>query len=105
MPGPIPDHRPSGPAPSQAGTTAPKGGIQRAKRTEPTRLATDQAAGFKYTPSHKTDLAKKFKAMQQTQARREKAAAAIDPRQQGLDLDVPAGHARIVPLKKRGAST
>jgi len=73
------------------------------KRTEPSRPATDQKAGFKYTKAVATDLAKKFKAIQQAQAREAKAAAAIDPRQQGLELDVPAGHARVLPLK-RGAA-
>lgn len=75
-----------------------------AKRTEPSRPATDQAAGFKYTPAVNTDLAKKFKAIQQARAREAKAAAAIDHRQQGLDLEVPSGHARVVPMKKRGAA-
>ncbi len=70
-----------------------------AKRTEPSRKATDQSAGFKYTPAAKTDLAKKFKAIRREMA---KDCAEVDPRQQGLDLDVPAGHARVVPLK-RGA--
>ncbi len=76
------------------------------KRTEPSRRATDQKAGFKYTNAVSTDLAKKFKAMQQTEARKAKAAAApaVDPRQQGLDLVIPAGHARVVPLKKRNAA-
>lgn len=76
------------------------------KRTEPSRRSTDQKAGFKYTNAVSTDLAKKFKAMQQTEARKAKAAAApaVDPRQQGLDLVIPAGHARVVPLKKRTAA-
>lgn len=74
------------------------------KRTEPSRLATDQAAGFKYTPAVNTDLAKKFKAIQQAQARQAKAAAAIDPRQHGLELDVPPGHARVVPVKRGAAA-
>ena len=72
------------------------------KRTEPSRRATDQKAGFKYTNAVSTDLAKKFKAIQQAEARKTKAA--VDPRQQGLDLVIPAGHARVVPLKKRNAA-
>ena len=93
MPGQIPDHRPSCPPPRPGETQ-----LSKAKRTEPSRPATDQKAGFKYTNSASTNLAKKFKAIQQA-----KAAAAIDPRQQGLELDVPAGHARVLPLK-RGAA-
>ena len=74
------------------------------KRTEPSRPATDQKAGFKYTTAVATDLAKKFKAIQQAQARQAKAAAAIDTRQQGLDLDVPPGQARVLPLKRGTAA-
>ena len=40
-----------------------------AKRTEPSRKATDQSAGFKYTPAAKTDLAKKFKAIRREMAK------------------------------------
>ena len=79
------------------------------KRTEPSRHLLDQASGFKYTNAASTDLAKRFKAMQQAKVRAEKqtakASAAADPRQVGLDLEVPAAKTRVLSLhRKAGAA-
>ncbi len=70
-----------------------------AKRTEPTRRATDMAAGFKYTNAVSTDIGKRFAAIRRAEA---KAARAPQCAAQGqLDLDT----AQVVPLFKqaRGA--
>lgn len=61
------------------------------KRTEPSRSAVDQAAGFKYTPAASTDLAKKFKAIRAAQAKAAKAAAA------------PHSHALLLPFHREAA--
>lgn len=75
------------------------------KRTEPTRRLSDQAAGFKYTNAASTDLAKRFKAMEQAKARAERLATAsattVDPRQQPLMLDTPECHACVLPLRRK----
>ena len=76
-----------------------------AKRTEPSRSLLDQAAGFKYTPAAKTDLAKRFADMRRAAAKaeREAAAAAMAARQTGLDLERPAAAGRVIPLKSAHA--
>lgn len=76
-----------------------------AKRTEPSRSLLNQTAGFKYTPSNKTDLAKKFADIRRAAAKAEREAqvAAMQARQQGLDLDVPVAQARVFPLKRASA--
>ena len=70
-----------------------------ARRTEPSRAAVDQSAGFKYTRSESTDLAKRFAAIkrEQAKAQREAAAAEFAQAQQSLELE-PA--AQVVPLFK-----
>lgn len=78
------------------------------KRTEPSRHLLDQADGFKYTNAASTDLAKRFKAMQQAKDRAEKqvtkANPKVDPRQYGLDLDAPAVQARVVPIRRKAGA-
>lgn len=71
-----------------------------AKRTEPTRRATDMAAGFKYTNAASTDLAKRFAAMRRAAAKqeREQQQPAAHPGQGQLDLD---GGGQVVPLFKQ----
>ena len=71
-----------------------------AKRTDPTRRATDQAANFKYTNAASTDLAKRFAAMRRAAAKqeREQQHLAAHPGQGQLDLD---GGAQVVPLFKQ----
>lgn len=70
------------------------------KRTEPSRAAVDQAAGFKYTPSGSTDLAKRFAAIrrEQAKAQREAAAAELSQAQQPLELEPTA---QVLPLFKQ----
>ena len=76
-----------------------------AKRTEPSRSLLNQAAGFKYTPANKTDLAKKFADIRRAAAKaeREAQAAAMQARQQGLEWDAPVAQARVLPLKRASA--
>lgn len=76
-----------------------------AKRTEPSRSLLNQAAGFKYTPAAKTDLAKRFADIRRAAAKaeREAQAAAMQACQQGLDLDVPVAQVRVLPLKRASA--
>lgn len=71
-----------------------------AKRTEPSRSAIDQTAGFKYTRSESTDLAKRFAAIrrEQAKARREAAATESAKAQQPLALE---GSAHVLPLFKQ----
>jgi hypothetical protein len=45
-----------------------------AKRTEPSRSLLNQAAGFKYTNSASTNLAKKFEQMRRAAAKAEREA-------------------------------
>ena len=63
-----------------------------AKRTEPSRSAVNQAAGFKYTPAVGTDLAKSFAAIRRRQAQIERKAAALEATkaQQSLELEQTA---------------
>ncbi|MBI1626019.1 hypothetical protein [Comamonas suwonensis] len=63
-----------------------------AKRTEPSRSAVNQAAGFKYTPAVGTDLAKSFAAIRRRQAQIERNAAALEATkaQQSLELEQTA---------------
>lgn len=71
-----------------------------AKRTEPSRAAVSQTAGFKYTPSGSTDLAKRFAAIrrEQAKAQREAAAAEFAQAQQPLELEPTA---QVLPLFKQ----
>lgn len=71
-----------------------------AKRTEPSRSAVNQAAGFKYTPSGSTDLAKRFAAIrrEQAKAQRDAAATAFAQAQQSLELEQGA---QVLPLFKQ----
>ncbi len=74
-----------------------------AKRTEPTRHATDMTAGFKYTNAVSTDIGKRFAAIRRAQAKTARAQqpAAIHPDQGQLDLD---GGARVLPLFKQASA-
>lgn len=75
-----------------------------AKRTEPSRAAISPAAGFKYTPADKTDLAKRFAAIrrEQAKAQREAAAAEFAAAQQQLDLgSAENSGAQVLPLFKQ----
>ena len=71
-----------------------------AKRTEPSRSAVNPAAGFKYTRSDSTDLAKRFAAIrrEQAKAQREAAAAEFKQAQQSLELEQTA---QVFPLFKQ----
>lgn len=71
-----------------------------AKRTEPSRSAVNQAAGFKYTPAVGTDLAKSFAAIRRRQAQIERNAAALEATkaQQSLELEQTA---QVLPLFKQ----
>jgi hypothetical protein len=71
-----------------------------AKRTEPSRAAVSQTAGFKYTRSESTDLAKRFAAIrrEQAKAQREAAAAEFKQAQQSLELEQTA---QVLPLFKQ----
>ncbi len=70
------------------------------RRTEPSRSAVDQSAGFKYTPSGSTDLAKRFATIrrEQAKAQREAAAAEFQQAQQALELEPGA---QVLPLFKQ----
>lgn len=70
------------------------------KRTEPSRSAVNQTAGFKYTPSGSTDLAKRFAAIrrEQAKAQREAVAAEFKQAQQSLELEHTA---QVLPLFKQ----
>lgn len=74
-----------------------------AKRTEPTRRATDMAAGFKYTNAVSTDIGKRFAAIRRAEAKTARAQqpAAAHPRQGQLDLD---GGAQVLPLFKQASA-
>lgn len=70
-----------------------------AKRTEPSRSAVNPAAGFKYTRSDSTDLAKRFAAIRREQDRAaKKAAADAAQAQQSLELEQSA---QVLPLFKQ----
>lgn len=73
-------------------------------RVEPTQRLMDPARTFRYTPAAATDLGKRFKAMQAKAKAQARASAApeVDPRQQCLELPIPEGHARVVPLARKG---
>lgn len=70
------------------------------KRTEPSRSAVNQAAGFKYTSAVGTDLAKRFAAIKREQAKAQRDAAAAEFRQaqQSLELEQTA---QVLPLFKQ----
>lgn len=72
----------------------------KARRTEPSRAAVNQSAGFKYTPAVGTDLAKRFAAIRREQAKtqREAAAAEFKQAQQSLELEQTA---QVLPLFKQ----
>lgn len=72
-----------------------------AKRTEPSRSAVNPAAGFRYTPSGSTDLAKRFAAIKREQAKAQRdaaiaAAAAIEYARPDLEPS-----AQVLPLFKQ----
>ena len=71
-----------------------------AKRTEPSRAAVNPAAGFKYTRSESTNLAKSFAAIRRRQAQLERNAAALafQQAQQSLELEQTA---QVLPLFKQ----
>lgn len=71
-----------------------------AKRTEPSRAAVNPAAGFKYTRSENTNLAKSFAAIRRRQAQLERNAAALafQQAQQSLELEQTA---QVLPLFKQ----
>lgn len=72
----------------------------KARRTEPSRSAVNQSAGFKYTPAVGTDLAKRFAAIRREQAKtqRDAAAAEFKQAQQSLELEQTA---QVLPLFKQ----
>ena len=72
-----------------------------AKRTEPTRRATDQAAGFKYTAAVATDISKRFAAIRRAEAKTARALQPTHPGQGQLDLD---GRAQVLPFKQASAA-
>lgn len=75
-----------------------------AKRTEPSRAAISQTAGFKYTRSEKTNLAKSFAAIRRRQAQLERNAEelAFQQAQQQLDLgSAEDSGAQVLPLFKQ----
>ena len=74
--------------------------VIHAKRTEPSRSAVNQAAGFKYTPAGSTDLAKSFAAIRRRQAQQQRNAAALEAMQaqQSLELEQDA---QVLPLFKQ----
>ena len=71
-----------------------------ARRTEPSRAAVDQSAGFKYTRSENTDLAKRFAAIKREKAKAQRDAATAEFRQaqQSLELEQTA---QVLPLFKQ----
>lgn len=71
-----------------------------AKRTEPSRSAVNPAAGFKYTPSGSTDLAKRFAAIRREQAKAQRYAAAAEFAQADQPLELEQG-AQVLPLFKQ----
>lgn len=71
-----------------------------AKRTEPSRSLLSQAAGFKYTPAAKTDLAKRFAEIRRAAAKAEREAAKANQSQQALLLEAPSN---VLPLSKTRA--
>ena len=71
-----------------------------AKRTEPSRSAVNQAAGFKYSDSHHTDLAKRFAAIRRRQAQIARNAAALEATQAQQSLELEQG-AQVLPLFKQ----
>ncbi len=60
-------------------------------RVEPSNKLFDPARTFRYTNAANTDLAKRFKAMQAKAKAEAKAMeqAALESRQQSLDIDAP----------------
>jgi hypothetical protein len=69
-----------------------------AKRTEPSKKATDQKAGFKYVNSVSTDLRKTFAAARRRLTLAKNAAEGAQAR---LDLD---SGAQVLPFKAAGAA-
>jgi hypothetical protein len=68
------------------------------KRTEPSKHATDQKAGFKYANSVSTDIRKRFAAVRRQQTLAQRAA---DDAQAQLDLGAGA---QVLPFKSAGAA-
>lgn len=71
-----------------------------AKRTKPSRSLLNQTAGFKYTPSDKTNLAKRFAEIRRAAAKAEREAAKANQSQQALLLEAPSN---VLPLSKTRA--
>lgn len=71
-----------------------------AKRTEPSRSAVNQAAGFKYTPAVGTDLVKSFAAIRRRQAQIARNAAALEASQAQQSLELEQG-AQVLSLFKQ----
>lgn len=74
-----------------------------AKRTEPSRSAVNQSAGFKYTHSSNTDIGKRFAAIRRAQAKAERDAAAAELEQAQQHLELESG-AQVLPLFKQAAA-
>ena len=74
-----------------------------AKRTEPSRSAVSQAAGFKYSDSHHTDLAKRFAAIRREQARAQREAKAEEAERAQQQLELEPG-AQVLSLFKQKAA-
>lgn len=69
-----------------------------AKRTEPSKNATHQKAGFKYANAVSTDIRKRFAAVRRQQTLAQRAA---DSAQARLDLDAGA---QVLPFKAVGSA-
>ncbi|WP_272971618.1 hypothetical protein [Comamonas terrigena] len=69
-----------------------------AKRTEPSKNATHQKAGFKYANSVSTDIRKRFAAVRRQQTLAQRAAEGAQAR---LDLDTGG---QVLPFKAAGAA-
>ena len=74
-------------------------------RVEPTNKLFDPARTFRYTNAANTDIAKRFKAMQAKAKADAKARelAAVDSRQQRLDIEAPTV-LQLPQRAKRGAA-
>lgn len=70
-----------------------------AKRTEPSRSLLNQAAGFKYTNSASTNLAKKFADMRRAAAKAERDAARQLAERQQTQLALET--VTVLPLQRK----
>ena len=71
-----------------------------AKRTEPSRSALNPAHGFKYTPSHSTNLAKKFAEIRRAAAKAEREAQAASLAAGQPELELSTG-IQVVALHRK----